>query len=120
MCPRWQDCQLKRSIRRTAADFPMGLTSSCVRCLGFCGQSNSLFCKEEEGRSHGTGKAAAKGTHTAFVLRGVQAGGGAIAPGWAFSVVGGGAARPYGTECPVQLEESYPASRGAGWANLGR
>ena len=38
-----------------------------VRCLGFCGQSNSLFCKEEEGRSHGPGKAAAEGSHAAFV-----------------------------------------------------
>jgi hypothetical protein len=23
-----------------------------MRCLGFSGQSNSLFCKEEEGRSN--------------------------------------------------------------------
>ena len=38
-----------------------------LRCLGFCGQSNSLFCKEEEGRSNGTGKAAAKGSQAAFV-----------------------------------------------------
>jgi hypothetical protein len=72
-----------------------------LRCLAFSGQSNSLFCKEEEGRSNGTGKAAAKGSHTAFVLGGVQAGSGPDAPGWALSAVGGGAAGTLGTECPI-------------------
>ena len=81
--------------------FHVGCGEAGLRCLGFCGQSNSLFCKEEEGRSDGPFKAAAKGSHATFVLRGIQAGSRPIAPGWAFSPVGGGATGTLGAECPV-------------------
>jgi hypothetical protein len=56
-----------------------------LRCLGFSGQSNSLFCKEEEGRSNGP-TVEGKGAQVASnVLGGIQARSRADAPGWAFS-----------------------------------
>jgi len=73
------------------------MTAGRLRRLGRSGQSNFLFCKEEEGRSDGV----ANGLHVAFLLQEVQAGGGAIAPEWAFSAVGGGVAGTFATECPV-------------------
>jgi hypothetical protein len=85
-----------------------------LRCLGFSGQSNSLFFKEKEGRSDGPDEGEAQSSHAAIVLRGVQAGSGSDAVGRAFREFGGRAAGNLGTERFVPLEEGLPAPRRSG------
>jgi Ca2+-binding RTX toxin-like protein len=97
-------------------------TSDSMRCLGFSGQSNSIFFQERDGRSDGSeqweanGSNEAKQTHQEVLLGRVQAGSGADASGRAYGHVGGAKAGLVGPECPLSLEEGRAAPGGAGGA----
>jgi len=78
------DAKLRQKLLPEEYDSRRIICGNSLRCLGFCGQSNSLFCKEGEGQFHGSSETEKDGPNAPVVLAGVQAGSGADAPGRTF------------------------------------